>query len=328
MLFVRTPYRISFFGGGTDYPSWYKSENKYGIVLSSTINKYSHIFLRHLPPFFDHKYRVRYFKSDLVNSLSEITHPVVRQVAQNYDMLDGFELVHSGDLPARSGLGSSSSFTVGLVQAAAAFNGLRRTKRHLAIEALDIEQKQLAEAVGSQDQVAAAFGGMNIIRFGGKSDFEVEPITVSLPRLRELESHLLLAFTGISRTASSIASKQILQIPNRSSELDSMIKLCEEAIDVLVSSKNIEELGIMLDQQWILKKTLAKEVSNSVIDEMYDIAIKSGAIGGKLLGAGGGGFILFFAKPEYHLAIKNNLSNLLFVPFQFENLGSQIVYFS
>jgi D-glycero-alpha-D-manno-heptose-7-phosphate kinase len=328
VLLVRTPYRISFFGGGTDYPPWYKKEDNYGIVLSATINKYSHIFLRQLPPFFEHKYRVRYFKSDYVNLISEIKHPVVRQVAKNYGMLDGFELVHSGDLPARSGLGSSSSFTVGLIQASASFNGLRRTKRQLAIEAIDIEQNQLGEAVGSQDQVAAAFGGLNIIRFGGKPEFEVEPITVSGDRLRELDSHLLLAFTGISRTASVVATKKIMQIPNRSNELNSMIKLCEEATDTLVSSKNIEEFGKMLDQQWQLKKSLAKEVTNPVIDDIYDVAMKAGAIGGKLLGAGGGGFILFFAKPEYHSRIKSKLSNLLFVPFQFENLGSQIVYFS
>ena len=328
MLLVRTPYRISFFGGGTDYPSYYENQNKYGKVLSTTINKYSHIFLRELPPFFEHKYRVRYFQSDYVNTISEIKHPVVRQIAKNFNMFDGFELVHSGDLPARSGLGSSSSFTVGLVQAVTALNGLRRTKRQLAIEALEIEQKQLAEAVGSQDQVAAAFGGINIIRFGKNPTFEVEPVTISSPRLQELKSHLLLAFTGISRTASLVATKKIEQIPNRSTELDAMIKLCEEAIDILVSSINIEEFGKMLNQQWLLKKKLANEVSNPVIDEIYNIAMKSGAIGGKILGAGGGGFILFFARPEYHSTIKNNLSKLLFVPFQFENLGSQIVYFS
>lgn len=328
MLLIRTPYRISLFGGGTDYPVWYNNKNKYGIVLSTTINKYSHIFLRHLPPFFEHKYRIRYFRSDYVNFIKDINHPVVRQIAENYKMSEGFELVHSGDLPARSGLGSSSSFTVGLVHAISALKGIRKTKRQLAEEALYIEQKQLFEAVGSQDQVAAAFGGLNIIRFGDKSEFQVEPVTINVSRLKELESHLLLAFTGMSRTASSVATKKILQIPNRDSELTSMANLCEKAIDIIVSNEKIEKIGDMLNEQWLLKKKLANEVSNPFIDNIYDIAMKSGAIGGKILGAGGGGFILFFAKPEQHLAIKNELSNLLFVPFNFENLGSQIVYFS
>jgi D-glycero-alpha-D-manno-heptose-7-phosphate kinase len=305
MLLTRTPYRISFFGGGTDYPSWYKNNGRFGLVISASINKYSHIFLRKLPPFFEHKYRIRYFRSEYVNTISEIQHPVVRQVASNYSMLEGFELVHSGDLPARSGLGTSSAFTVGLLHAVSAFSGVRRTKRQLASEAIMIEQHQLREAVGSQDQVASAFGGINILRFGTNPEFEVEPVTINSERTRELESCLLLAFTGVTRTASSIASKKIEHIPDRSIELDEMVKLCEEAIDVLMSKKNIEEFGSMLNEQWKLKKSLAKEVSSPRIDDIYDTAMKSGALGGKILGAGGGGVFFFFSKPEKQYRIKN-----------------------
>lgn len=328
MIITRTPYRISFFGGGTDYPAWYNQEGHEGIVLSSTINKYCHIMLRELPPFFDYRFRVRYYKNEEVSEIGEIEHPVVREVAGAYGMTNGFEVVHSGDLPARSGLGSSSSFSVGFINAVRAFKGQFSTKRELALEAIDFEQNVIGEAVGSQDQVAAAFGGLNVIRFGVSGDIQTIPLAVSLKRMDELQSHLMLCFTGISRTAADIAVKKIASVQDRASELQEMQALCRDAVGVLSSDQDITEFGRMLDRQWHLKKSLANGVTNPVIDDIYSKAISAGAIGAKLLGAGGGGFILFFAPPEYQEKIRLAMNDFLIVPFRFEDLGSQIIHFS
>ena len=327
MIISRTPFRISFFGGGTDYPAWY--EENTGLVISATINKYCYITVRKLPPFFEYKHRIQYYKKEEVNSLDDVSHPVVREVSKLLKVDHGLEVNHSADLPARSGLGSSSTFTVGFLHALHALQHRMVTKRELALSAIDMEQNVIGEAVGSQDQTAAAFGGLNLIEFNRQRTIEVRGIIISESRLKLLESHLLLCFTGFSRTAETIASAQIDAIRDLERELAGMMHLTERAREVIADEHcPIEEFGELLAEQWRIKRGLTNLISNRDIDSIYDAGVKAGATGGKLLGAGGGGFMLFFAKPEYHAGIRKKLSEKLFVPFRFESTGSQIIYFS
>lgn len=327
MIICRTPTRISFFGGGTDYPVWYRDNG--GEVLSTSINKYSYITLRHLPKIFDYNYRVRYFSTEQTQTLDEILHPSVRECAKNLGVKSGFEVIHHADLPAGTGLGSSSTFTVGMLHAFYALKNYMPTKRELALKALEIEQHVIGEAVGSQDQVAAAFGGFNRIKFGGEHEFEVDPITISKDRLLELQSKLLLCFTGFSRSAPEIAKHQISETRGRVKELNAMKQLTSEAFSHLTDGRgNLNDFGGLLDEQWKIKRSLTSHVSNSQVDEIYEVAMRSGALGGKLLGAGGGGFMLFYADQEKHALIQESLSTKIFVPFRFEDTGSKIVYYS
>ncbi len=327
MIITRTPFRISFFGGGTDYPQWYEEHG--GTVLSTTINKYCYISCRYLPPFFPYKYRIRYTSREEINQISEIKHPSVKECLNFLEIDRGIEMVHTSDIPARSGVGSSSAFTVGFLSALNALKGKMVTQRALARDAIHVEQKLLKENVGSQDQVAAAFGGFNKIDFGGNRNFYVQPITISQEKLDLFQSHLMLFFTGFSRTASDIAKKQIASISSKKSELRIMKEMVNEAIS-LINGKDsgIMEIGKLLHESWNIKKNLTDLISNSKIEEIYDTAIGAGAKGGKLLGAGGGGFILFFASPEVQPVIKEKLKDLLYVPFGFENLGSQIIMYA
>ncbi len=327
MIISRTPLRISFFGGGTDYPIWY--EKNQGITLSTTINKYAYITLRKLPPFFEFKHRIRYFMKEEVNSLEEIKHPVVREALKIFQIKKGVEMVHTADLPARSGLGSSSTFTVGLLMALYAMSNKFVTKRELALNAINLEQNIIGEAVGSQDQTIAAFGGFNIIDYNKSKTFQVQEVIISEEKKKSLEENLLLCFTGFPRTAEDIAKLQIASTDHNEKKLNLMIDIANQAKDVLYN-KNIstDEFGKLLNEQWYIKKKLTKLISNNKIDSIYDTAIKAGAIGGKLLGAGGGGFMLFYAKKENHKKIKEALKDKLFVPFRFEKTGSQIIYYS
>jgi D-glycero-alpha-D-manno-heptose-7-phosphate kinase len=327
MIISRTPFRISFFGGGTDYPIWYNENG--GIVLSTTINKYCYLNVRKLPPFFEYKHRIRYHKNEEVNFLSEIDHPSVREIAKLLNISEGIEIVHSADVPARSGLGTSSTFSVGLLNAFYALNNYMPTKRELALNAINIEQNIIGESVGSQDQVAAAFGGFNKITFMQDRTFDVSPIILSEERLLELQNNLLLCFTGFARSASSVATKQIEQTKYRYKELTHISEICLEALKVLLDRNcSINEFGKLLGESWLVKKSLTNVISNSQIDEMYKAGIDAGAIGGKLLGAGSGGFMLFFAPKEKHKKIMDKLSSKLFVPFRFESTGSKIIYFT
>jgi len=327
MIISRTPFRISFFGGGTDYPGWY--EENAGLVVSATINKYAYLTVRELPPFFEYKHRIQYYKKEEVSSVEEIEHPVVREAIKSLSVTRGLEILHSADLPARSGLGSSSTFTVGLLHALYAFKHQMVTKRELALAAINLEQNIIGESVGSQDQTAAAFGGLNLIGFNKKQTFEVRGLTISEAKVKSLQDNLLLCFTGFSRTAEVIAKAQIEATGDNESQLRLMLDIVEAAKTILFNdSQPIEEFGKLLAEQWQLKKSLTKHISNPSIDEIYEAGIAAGAIGGKLLGAGGGGFMLFFAKPEFHSKIKARLKTKLFVPFRFENTGSQIIYFS
>ena len=326
MIINKTPFRISFFGGGTDYPVWYR-ENQ-GAVLSTTIDKYCYITIRYLPPFFPHKHRIVYSKIEMVNDINEILHPAVRATLQFLNIDKGIEIHHDGDLPAKTGLGSSSSFTVGLLNSLYALKGVIPSKLQLAKEAIHIERDILKENVGAQDQVAAAFGGFNKINFNGKDEIKVEPITIGKERIKQLENHLMLFFTGFSRTASDIAKSQIENTPNKKRELSLMYQMVDEAIKILNEKGDIKDFGKLLHEAWLLKKSLTDKISTPEIDNIYEKALQAGALGGKLLGAGGGGFMVLFVPPENQPGVREKLKNLLEVKFHFENEGSKIIYYN
>lgn len=326
MVISRTPFRISFFGGGTDYPVWF-TENS-GAVLATTINKYCYLTCRYLPPFFKHKSRIIWSKIESVEDTSEIQHPAVRECLKFAEIERGIEIHHDGDLPARTGMGSSSTFTVGLLHALYALKGFMPTKRQLALDAIHVEQAVLKENVGCQDQALAAFGGFNLIEFGGKNHLQVRPLTISPQRLKLLKEHLMLFFTGFSRTASDIAAEQIKKTPYKKKELIKMRNMVDTAVEILNSNSDISKFGELLNEGWMIKRKLSNRISNPMIDKIYSQALDAGAIGGKLLGAGGGGFILIFAKPEIQSKIKERFRKFLHVPFNFESLGSQIIFYS
>jgi len=324
MIISKTPFRISFFGGGTDYPAWY--EDNEGAVLSTTIDKYCYITCRYLPPFFEHKHRIVYSKIENVTNIKDIRHPAVRAVLQYLKVKQGLEIHHDGDLPARSGLGSSSSFTVGLLNTIYALQGVRPSKYKLAKEAIHIERDLLREAVGSQDQVAAAYGGFNKITFKRDHEFCVEPLIVRRQRLEQLQNHLVIYFTGLSRIASKIAREQIRLTPSRQQELAEMHGMVDKARDILSNDGELDEFGRLLHETWKLKRSLSRKISNDKIDDIYQAARECGAAGGKLLGAGGGGFMLFYIKPRLKNKLKAKLKGLLEVKFSFEREGSQVIF--
>ncbi|MCX9014273.1 MAG: hypothetical protein OIN89_05710 [Candidatus Methanoperedens sp.] len=327
MIISRTPFRISFFGGGTDYPVWYKEHG--GAVLATSIDKYCYINLRHLPPFFDYNYRLVYSKSEQTQDISEIQHPSIRETLRFMNSNHGLEIHHDADLPARSGLGSSSSFTVGLLNAMYAMKGKMITKRQLALDAIHVEQDMINENVGSQDQTTATFGGFNKIEFGGTQEIQVQPITIGAKKSQTFQDHLMLFFTGLSRTASEIAGEQIKKTPDKTAELNQMREMVDEAIEILNGSdSDITDFGRLLHESWMIKRSLTDKISTSQVDQIYETAMQAGALGGKLLGAGGGGFILFFVEPEFQTNVKEKLKHLLHVPFKFDTLGSQIIYYA
>ena len=325
MIISRTPFRVSFFGGGTDYPSWYLDHG--GTVLGVTIDKYCYLTCRYLPPFFKHRIRVVYSHIENCQTVDEIAHPAVREVLRYLGMDRGVEIHHDGDLPARSGMGSSSSFTVGLLHALHALNGYMPSKRQLAMEGIRIEQDMLKETVGSQDQVLAAFGGFNHIVFSQSGEISVTPVTLSAERLHELSSHLMLFYTGIERTASEIAASYITSAKGKLSQLRIIKDLVDEGIAILNSGRDIDAFGALLHEAWEAKRSLSPEVSNSYVDELYRHALEIGALGGKLLGAGGGGFTLLFVPPSKQERVRDGLKKLIHVPFRFEFSGSQIIFF-
>ena len=326
MIISRAPFRISFFGGGTDYPEWYKEHG--GAVLSTSINKFSYITARYLPPFFDYKFRIRYYEREETNSIEEIQHPSVKQCLNFLKFKDNLDLVHHADLPARAGLGSSSTFTVGLLHAIYSLQNKMVSKRELAMNAINVEQNLIKESVGSQDQVVAAFGGLNKIEFGGPKDFTVKPIPINPERVKLLENNLMLFFTGFSRTASNIASEQIKKTHERKTELNFMHQSVDQAIEIISSNQSLDDFGRLMGEQWENKKKMTELISNHDINEIYSKGIKAGAIGGKLLGAGGGGFMLFYVPKDKQDQMKKDLKDLLYVPFSFDFTGSQIIYYS
>ena len=321
MIISKTPYRISFFGGGTDLPQWASEFG--GMVISTTIDKYCYISCRQLLPFFDYKFRLVYSQTELVNCLNDIKHPGIRGVFKFLRQDLNLEIHHDGDLPARSGLGSSSSFTVGLLHAINALLGVQCTPAELAKNAIFIEQEINREIVGSQDQVAASFGGFNKIAFKTDGQFEVSPLAIEKKRSRYLNDHLLLFYTGIQRRAPEIETSKVANISSKEQNFRALMDLVTEAQGLLLADYfDPLDFGKLLHESWLLKRDLAKTVTSSEIDSIYATGISAGAVGGKVLGAGGGGFVLFLAAPERHLEIKRALSNLVCVDFAFENEGS------
>lgn len=325
MIISRTPFRISFFGGGTDYPAWYRTHG--GSVLATTINKYCYISCRYLPPFFEHRIRVVYSKIESCQDTSEISHPAVREILQHLRIDRGVEIHHDGDLPARSGMGSSSSFTVGLLHALYALKGQMPSVRQLATESIYVEQELLKEAVGCQDQMLAAYGGFNHIVFHQNGDISVRPMTLSSDRINELNSHLMLFFTGVSRTASEIAQSYVQDLESKERAMHTLGDMVQRGISILSQGEDLGQFGRLLHEGWLLKRSLSAKISNDYIEQLYDEARSTGAVGGKLLGAGGGGFMLLVVRPQDHQRVRDRLRNLIYVPFRFEVSGSRIIFF-
>ena len=326
MIIVRTPYRISFFGGGTDYPQWYK-KNK-GAVISTTINKYSYLVIRELLDLHKFNYLIRYYKREEAKKIDDIKHPVVREVIKLLTINKKLDITHHGDLPARTGMGTSSCFTVGLLHGLSAYNGHSIPKKELALKALNLEQKILKEPVGSQDQVAAAFGGFNKIDFGSNSEeFICNPLKLESRRREELNEWIQLFYTKKTRDSTKAAAEQIKNIPLNKKELNSLYQIVQEAEAVLYdkSSYSTYKFGELMHKQWLIKKKLANPVSNKLIDKYYKTGIQNGAIGGKVLGAGGGGFLLFITPPKNQKSVLKSL-NLTQVEISFDYNGSEVVY--
>ncbi|HRY28816.1 MAG TPA: kinase [Elusimicrobiota bacterium] len=325
MIITKTPFRISFFGGGTDYPTWYRENG--GAVLSTSIDKYAYITCRYLPPFFEYKYRISYTLNEHVKEIGEIQHPSVRGCLNYLKIQPGLEIHYDGDLPARTGLGSSSTFTVGLLKSLYALTGKVVGNLELGHEAIHIEQNVIRENVGCQDQLAAAVGGLNHMEFGPDDRILVTPLIVSKERMNQLQSHLMLVFTGLSRVGVKLAGDIIQNTPKKKEELRAIQQMVKEALKILNSSADLTAFGKLLHESWNIKKTLADGITTPLVDDLYGAALKAGAVGGKLLGAGGGGFVLLFAPPERHGQIRESLKKFLHIPFEFENFGSQIVYY-
>ena len=324
MIISRTPFRISFFGGGTDYPAWYRRHG--GAVLATTIDKYCYLTCRYLPPFFEHRIRVVYSRIENCQSVGEIAHPAVREVLRFLKIDRGVEVHHDGDLPARSGMGSSSAFTVGLLHALYALKGQMPTKHQLAMDGIFLEQEHLRETVGSQDQASAAYGGFNHIAFAPDGEIAVTPITLAPDRVRALNAHLQLYFTGVSRTASDVAESYVDDAAGRGDTLRAIGAMVTDAMTVLRGGE-LADFGHLLHEAWQLKRSLGGRVSNPHVESIYASAREAGALGGKLMGAGGGGFLVLFVPPAAQPAVRERLHGLLHVPFRFESSGSQIIFF-
>lgn len=324
MIITKTPFRMSFFGGGTDMESYFKEHG--GIVLSTTIDKYCYVIVRHLPKFFEYKTHLTYSRMEYVSQYSEIEHPAIRETMRMLDIHD-IHLTYDADLPARSGLGTSSSFVVGMLNAFYALKGKYADKEKIAKDAIYIERVLCNEAGGWQDQIAAAYGGFNKIVFENDS-FKVCPLIIKPERMKILESNLMMFFTGFVRNSSDIINSTVSP-KDKKKQLDEMKALAFEAEKVLTdSSRDIDDFGRLLDKSWQLKKQTGKNISNSDLDALYERGIKAGALGGKVLGAGGGGFLVFYVQPQQQQALRKAMKDLLYVPFGFENTGTQIVHYT
>lgn len=325
MAISRTPYRISFFGGGTDYPDWYRKHG--GAVLSMAVNKYCYISGRHLPPFFGIRHRIVWSHIETVGSISEILHPAVRAglEAAALEEGEGVELHHQGDLPARSGIGSSSAFAVGLINLLHAMRGTTIANRELASAAIDLEQNKLKETVGCQDQIASAFGGLNVIRFNRDGTFDVEPVNLPDATRGELEKRLMVFYTGMTRLSSSISKQLVDNLESKTNSMHRMQQMVPEAV-ALLRRGDFDGFGRLLHETWMLKRGLTGSISTAAIDRIYDDAMRAGALGGKLLGAGGAGFMVFIVSPENQRRVREALSHLIHVPVRIDFSGSTIIY--
>lgn len=323
MIITQTPFRMSFFGGGTDLPEFYREHG--GAVLSTTFDKYCYVNVRHLPRFFDYSTELSYSRIERVTDVNQIQHPAVREAMKMLDMHE-IRLTYEADLPARSGLGTSSSFAVGMLSAFYALKGKYADKRKLADDAIYLERVLCNEAGGLQDQIAASFGGMNLIRFSAEG-YTVNPVIISPDRKKELNGNLMLFFTGFSRFSADIQKDTGKAVKDKTAELEEMLSLVDEAEHVLTSKTDLNEFGRMLDHTWRLKRGITSKISTDSIDELYRKALDAGALGGKLLGAGGGGFLLFYVEKDRQEAVRKALENLLYVPFAFENNGTRVIFY-
>lgn len=322
MIITKTPFRMSFFGGGTDMPDFFREHG--GSVISTTFDKYCYVTTRHLPPFFNYTDEIVYSRIERVKSHDDLEHPLVRNCMDFLDM-HKMRVTYDADLPARSGLGTSSSFAVGLLNAFHCMKGTYAGKERLAKEAIHVERELCQEAGGWQDQIAAAYGGLNRIDFSGDG-FEVRPIVMSNARKRELNDSFLMFFTGFTRFSSNMQKQN--KVTDKTAQLEQMLELVNEA-EVILTDKSapLSRFGELLDTTWKLKRGTGSSISTGAIDELYSRGIEAGALGGKLLGAGGGGFLVFYAEPDARESVKRALSDLLYIPFEFEDSGSSVVYF-
>lgn len=324
MIITKTPFRMSFFGGGTDFPEFYKEHG--GSVISTTFDKYCYVTVRHLPPFFDYANELVYSRTERVTDVEDIEHPAIREAMKWLDMQQ-LRVTYEADLPARTGLGTSSSFAVGLLNAFYALKGKYADKRKLADEAIYLERVLCKENGGIQDQIAASFGGFNRINFDD-SGYQVQPIIICQERKEQLCDNLMLFFTGFSRFSSQIQSAYQQAMADKTAQLLELKNIVDEAEKILTGKCELSEFGRLLDYTWRLKRGIVSEISTQSIDALYDTAMKAGALGGKLLGAGGGGFLLFYVEKDKQPQVRQALQHLMEVPFRFENTGTSVLYYA
>ncbi len=323
MIITKTPFRMSFFGGGTDMPAFFNEHG--GAVISTTFDKYCYVNVRHLPRFFDYSTELSYSKTERVTDVNDIQHPAIREAMKFLDMHE-IRLTYEADLPARSGLGTSSSFAVGMLSAFYALKGKYADKNKLAKEAIYLERELCNEAGGWQDQIAAAYGGLNRINFSADG-FTVDPIIISTERKREFNRNLMLFFTGFTHFSSEVQAT--INVKDKTKQRLEMLALVDEAQNILTDKNtDLNEFGRMLDTTWKLKRQTGAKISTDSIDMLYDKGMKAGALGGKLLGAGGGGFLLFYVEPDKQKYVRDALSDLMYVPFEFENGGTRVIHFT
>ena len=324
MIITRTHFRISFFGGGTDYPEWYLKHG--GAVLSTSIDRYAYTSCRYLPPFFENRHRLVYSRIENCQNTNDIKHPGIRECIKYLNCNKGLEIIHQGDLPARSGMGSSSSFIVGLLLGLYALRGVYKNKYNLFKEAIHIEQNLMKENVGSQDQVAAAVGGLNIIEFEKNAEIKISPIPINYDRRMQLNNQLQLYFTGFQRNATDIVSSYVNDLNSKSRQLRLLKELVNEGVDILTGNAPLSDFGRLMHESWLIKKTIGKAVSNNKIENLYQKALEAGATGGKLLGAGGGGFMVLSVDEDKKTQVREALKDLILVPFQFDTEGAKVIY--
>ena len=324
MIITQTPFRMSFFGGGTDFPDFYREHG--GAVISTTFDKYCYVNVRHLPRFFDYSTELSYARTERVKRVEDIEHPAIREAMKHLDMHE-IRLTYEADLPARSGLGTSSSFAVGMMNAFYDLKGKYADKRKLADDAIFLERVLCNESGGVQDQIAASFGGMNRINFNAEG-YTVNPVIISPERKKLLNRNLMLFFTGFSRFSSDIQVAAEKNLKSKQNQLLEMLSLVDDAEKILTSKTDLEEFGRLLDYTWQLKRGITDKVSTDSIDAVYSRALQAGATGGKLLGAGGGGFLLFYVDPDKQENVRKALENLLYVPFEFENGGTRVIHYT
>lgn len=324
MIITQTPFRMSFFGGGTDFPDFYREHG--GAVISTTFDKYCYVNVRHLPRFFDYSTELSYARTERVKRVEDIEHPAIREAMKHLDMHE-IRLTYEADLPARSGLGTSSSFAVGMLNAFYALKGKYADKRKLADDAIFLERVLCNESGGVQDQIAASFGGMNRINFNAEG-YTVNPVIISPERKKLLNRNLMLFFTGFSRFSSDIQVAAEKNLKSKQNQLLEMLSLVDDAEKILTSKTDLEEFGRLLDYTWQLKRGITDKVSTDSIDAVYSRALQAGATGGKLLGAGGGGYLLFYVDPDKQENVRKALENLLYVPFEFENGGTRVIHYT